>query len=341
MKKLGICIPTYNRADRLKIALRKLLEEILLSNKKESVQVFVSDNGSVDNTKLILDKYSRIYQNHNVDFICQSMPENLGFDSNIMSCYSNCQTEYLWFLSDDDNVTSGSISVILDDIADTNPSAIYYNFNQFPYNLQNPMVKKRELHRTYDNYDSLSYITHNPKLTSIVLNKYDSRSGFAISKINSAGKSGFMHIALALQTIFDGNLFLVSSKFIASPDHDYMDHVDFPPYIFNNLNYVIKNVCHFNRKDEVYHILKTPYVSPLNSSIRWMASFYRGKLMITPKLLRELKNTAKNELKRGTFLKEKRIDFCKASLIFLVSCIVYFFRFIVKKNGGLRLRPDA
>jgi glycosyltransferase involved in cell wall biosynthesis len=53
----------------------------------------ISNNGSSDNTKEILSKYSFKYFNQN---------KNIGYDENILFLYKKASSEYLLFLSDDD-----------------------------------------------------------------------------------------------------------------------------------------------------------------------------------------------------------------------------------------------
>ncbi len=60
--------------------------------------------------------------------------ENVGFDLNVLNCYNNCSSDYIWFLSDDDNIIDGVINTILTDIKNLSPNILFYNFDQFPNN---------------------------------------------------------------------------------------------------------------------------------------------------------------------------------------------------------------
>ncbi|MDD3413814.1 MAG: glycosyltransferase family 2 protein [Lachnospiraceae bacterium] len=53
---LSICIPTYNRADTLKLALKSI--EISIKGYETQVEICISDNNSVDNTKGVVEEFA-------------------------------------------------------------------------------------------------------------------------------------------------------------------------------------------------------------------------------------------------------------------------------------------
>ena len=120
LAKLTIAIPTFNRLDQL----RSQIDSLCTQSKIDEVEVFISNNGSSDNTSGYLgslkDKtpFTLRYQSHS---------ENLGFDANILSLYREIQTPYVWFLSDDDRLIPGAIERILEILKDQNPAVIYPN----------------------------------------------------------------------------------------------------------------------------------------------------------------------------------------------------------------------
>lgn len=91
---LTIAIPTYNRGYILEKTLLNLQNILNLNcTYRSCVEVLISNNGSSDNTKEILSKYSFKYFNQN---------KNIGFDENILFLYKHANSEYILFLSDDD-----------------------------------------------------------------------------------------------------------------------------------------------------------------------------------------------------------------------------------------------
>lgn len=109
---LTIAIPTYNRAEYLDICLRRIGEEIadLSEDLCKLVNVYVSNNGSSDNTSDVICKYQtgilpRFEVVNNV--------ANIGPDRNIMQCYSSAKTPYVWVFGDDDVILSGGLRKVL------------------------------------------------------------------------------------------------------------------------------------------------------------------------------------------------------------------------------------
>jgi glycosyltransferase involved in cell wall biosynthesis len=92
---LTIAIPTYNRSEILK----KNLENIFGFIGFET-EVFVSDNGSIDDTPQVCESFQRFS-----NFTYLRHQNNQGYDVNVMTCAENAKGEYIWFLSDDDSIS--------------------------------------------------------------------------------------------------------------------------------------------------------------------------------------------------------------------------------------------
>lgn len=105
---LSICIPTYNRADKLKISLNAIL--IASEKYKTLIEVIVSDNCSSDNTQDIVTDLSR--QNDNLFYYRNNA--NLGFNKNLFLLTDiYAKGKYCWVIGDDDYVDIDSITHIL------------------------------------------------------------------------------------------------------------------------------------------------------------------------------------------------------------------------------------
>ena len=300
---LSIAIPTFNRATRLNKSLDDLLNQIIKSEKKQFLSVFISNNGSTDTTADIINKNSGIFRQNNIPFFSDSFSENRGFDANVLNCYQKSNSDYIWFLSDDDNILDDSIGLILEDIERHSPNVAYYNFDQEPYNLMNPYIKAKVLHDRVneDTIESISKIIDWPKLTSLVIRKINGPTDERFKDYNF----GFMHVALAIQAGLDHGRVLHSDKYIARPDDDYKDYIDFPPYIVNNLNKTVSLVLHLNDQAAIYNRLTIKTTDPLTSSMNTLGAYYRGKFVLTPELKSELNATVMHELKNLKITKVK------------------------------------
>lgn len=103
MKKLAICIPTYNRA--------KLLDRLLKSIPSlSSIVVSICDDGSKDNTLKVINRHkSRI----SIRYIYQ---KNEGRASALRKSILNVKAHFMLIMGSDDYFTKNGINIILNSI---------------------------------------------------------------------------------------------------------------------------------------------------------------------------------------------------------------------------------
>lgn len=105
---LSICIPTYNRADRLEDCLNSIViaSDILCQSSLGSCsfEVCVSDNCSTDRTREVVEKYKSVlpikYHRHR---------SNVGIPRNFLKVVDLAQGKFCWLLGDDDLITVRSL----------------------------------------------------------------------------------------------------------------------------------------------------------------------------------------------------------------------------------------
>jgi glycosyltransferase involved in cell wall biosynthesis len=112
--KLSICIPTYNRISFL----QKTIKTILLSNRHD-FDLVISDNCSTDNTQGFCLNISQ--QDSRLKYFRNN--QNLGISQNVYQCIINANSEYIYFLSDEDEFNSEMIDRAFN-LLDSNYSAI-------------------------------------------------------------------------------------------------------------------------------------------------------------------------------------------------------------------------
>jgi len=95
MIKLSICIPTFNRAKYLS----NCLQSIISMNKPKGLnyEVCISDNGSNDNTKEIINNAKK-----HIDIKFNKNETNLGIPRNFIKVVSMAVGEFVWLIGDDD-----------------------------------------------------------------------------------------------------------------------------------------------------------------------------------------------------------------------------------------------
>lgn len=116
---LSICIPTYNRAERLNKCLSSIFSQIGNSIEYE---IIVSDNCSDDNTKEIVSTYNSKFNN----ILYFKNEANIGVDKNFLLAAQRSNGRYIFLHGDDDYFKEGSLSIILNLIKDHLDSGIVF-----------------------------------------------------------------------------------------------------------------------------------------------------------------------------------------------------------------------
>lgn len=84
---LTIAIPTYNRLEKLKICLKRLMEQ----KKIEQIEIIVSDNASTDGTGEYMTEL--VKKAENIHYYRNT--ENVGPDKNFLNCFEKAVGEYV------------------------------------------------------------------------------------------------------------------------------------------------------------------------------------------------------------------------------------------------------
>ena len=136
---LSFAIPTWNRNRELKECLDSIVSQIIEVD--NSVEIFISDNASEDETSSILAEYSEKYP-----FIRYSRNENnLGFDLNLINAIEKSKGRYVWMFGDDDILACGALKKILSIIDEYNPDYISVNFYQWIQNGDSKEIVTNEI----------------------------------------------------------------------------------------------------------------------------------------------------------------------------------------------------
>lgn len=135
---ISICIPTYNRAGRLKKCLESIYSQIGNDNQFEIV---VSDNASTDNTKEVVATFSQRYNNLRY----YRNKENIGAEKNLTNAVRRSSGEYVFLHGDDDYFVSDSLYMLANEVRknsncgvvfidvrdDSHTSRVLYGMEQF------------------------------------------------------------------------------------------------------------------------------------------------------------------------------------------------------------------
>lgn len=116
---LTIAIPTYNRLEKLKVSLKKVLD---YTEGHDEIEIFVSDNASTDGTKEYVANIQK--ENRNLNYYRNET--NLGFDGNFLNCFRKARGKYLWILSDDDWLMENAVKTVLH-VIEQEPIMVFCN----------------------------------------------------------------------------------------------------------------------------------------------------------------------------------------------------------------------
>ncbi|WP_199154920.1 glycosyltransferase family 2 protein [Chromobacterium sp. ASV23] len=105
---LSIAIPTYNRADFLKINLDHLVKE-MRNVAPGLVEIIVSDNGSSDHTPQVVE--AAIREGLAVRYIRNV--QDIGSDANIAQCFNEAKGKYVQIMGDDDLYLKDKLAELL------------------------------------------------------------------------------------------------------------------------------------------------------------------------------------------------------------------------------------
>lgn len=122
LKKLAICIPTFNRSEQVINQIKFFFDEI---NVNDNVDIYVRDNCSN------FEQYSELLEFHKQfddKFFLSRNESNVGLVGNLLLLFSSISTsyEYVWFVGDDDTLCNGIVNKILG-TADSNDELIFIN----------------------------------------------------------------------------------------------------------------------------------------------------------------------------------------------------------------------
>lgn len=145
---LTVAVPTYNRVEKLRCCMERLLAEV----KGRDVEILVSDNASTDGTDIYMNE---LCLNH-PEITYARNAENVGPDRNFLNCYERASGEYVLLLGDDDMLLPGAVDSILEALG-RKPVFVHLNTSNLksfePLTYTAPRVPEGHLKEYYSKDD--------------------------------------------------------------------------------------------------------------------------------------------------------------------------------------------
>lgn len=120
MKRISICIPTYNRAAELEVLFESIKNSGEVSGVIDEFEIIVSDNSSTDGTAEVINQY----RNYFPHFKSHVFDENLGPDANYLKVIDMATSEFVWLMGSDDAVSLDGLNDILA-VINSDPADLY------------------------------------------------------------------------------------------------------------------------------------------------------------------------------------------------------------------------
>jgi abequosyltransferase len=163
---LTIAVPTYNRAGYLDQLVATLLEQI---SDDKRVELIVSDNASPDSTLEIISEYLK--RGATIRYIRNQT--NVGADRNILQCYELASGKYVWILSDDDLIESGTVQRIVNALSSERYDLVFISGYSFDGDYRGPKRFNPKADLEFERAENLAQHVHVffTFISAVVINK--------------------------------------------------------------------------------------------------------------------------------------------------------------------------
>lgn len=247
---LSIIIPIYNVEKYLEKCLDSIIYQI--EKEKKLVEIILVNDGSIDNSGKICDKYSYMY-----NYIKVYHKKNEGLSDTRNYGLKKANGKYVWFIDSDDYICNNILNTILEKLKNNDIDVLLGD--SFVVDVNGKLIKKM-IHKgiNSDNtYTGLEIIKKqieetNDYITVVWLGIY--KKDFLIKK-NLYFKSGLIHedelwtplvLVQAKKVIYINKLIynyrIRPNSIMKSKEKDLSNHVESFIYIFNNLPTFIENL---------------------------------------------------------------------------------------------------
>jgi glycosyltransferase involved in cell wall biosynthesis len=134
---LSICIPTFNRANTLDMLLENIA--IIKADAGSAIEVCISNNCSTDNTKFIVEKWSRSYE---IKLFNQL--ENIGGTKNVQQVARMSSGKWVLIIGDDDGIDPAELSKLIRVLTDA-PKDIWIILRTVNKNKQSLYFEEKDV----------------------------------------------------------------------------------------------------------------------------------------------------------------------------------------------------
>lgn len=321
MKLLAICIPNYNRIDKLERLIKESIRQIVENDLVEDVQICISDDCSPLNPEQMIELIRSEYPM--VEILFRRNVENKGMDSNFLQSVLMASSTYCWIIGNDDVPVFNGIKTVVNilrqkkniDIILT-PFDIYDEDENMRGTIY-PLKEKKEIIFDTSNkqqYENMLFsVTHNSGLFGFLSNvifkkeKWSKYEDKFKNKLNTI----FIQMYMNIQTLEEGALLLYTPYHIIKnySDDETNNKIERICAILFGLNGVVE----YFFEGKVNKYLKKILVDTYISGIVWELP----ENNLNKKKVREI-DSLKNKMYKKYFVqKENRKNFFDKKKVFI------------------------
>jgi glycosyltransferase involved in cell wall biosynthesis len=217
MLTLSICVPTYNRPAQLKGLSDRFLSKVM-DVYGDLVEIIVCDNSDADianQNKANLDTRVTYTKNH----------QNIGVSKNFVRCVELASAQYIWLLSDDDDIIWDGFAALMDALKEGRSDCYLLSY-EFTTDLDDTIAQR--------------YMFLNPEKRHVTADMFPAGQYFLPFTLLSAGVVRLDKSALPeIKEHFEGNLFIQIVMFMSMLKDDGAVEV-LPPVIDYNPAYRVQ-----------------------------------------------------------------------------------------------------
>lgn len=115
--KLAVCIPNYNRPEKLYRLLRGMADQIVQGDLTDQVEICISDDKSPESPDKVVAQIGHFYPD--VRIVYQVNEKNRGMDYNFLQSVMLSGAEYCWIVGNDDEPEENGLKTILCYLSDS------------------------------------------------------------------------------------------------------------------------------------------------------------------------------------------------------------------------------
>lgn len=156
--KLAVCIPNYNRPEKLYRLLRGLADQIMEGNLTEQVEICINDDRSPESPDEAVAQIRRLYPK--IQIVYHVNEENRGMDYNFLQSVMISEAEYCWIVGNDDEPEENALGIIQRYIADSSVDLLVCPFHI--YDEEGKVLQTIDPMKNQKN-EVLCFHTENPK----------------------------------------------------------------------------------------------------------------------------------------------------------------------------------